>query len=451
MRIFPSLFVMIPVFALAFTEANDANACGGCFVQQSENTQVTGHRMILSVSKTQTTLWDQIVYTGEPASFAWVLPIKGQVNIELSSDALFETLDQLTQVQILSPQIICPQPPFCEGDNFGASGNVATSGAGGGSDGGVTVIAQEVVGPYETVQLAANDPTALQNWLSMNGYNVPADVKPVVDAYQAEGFAFLALKLVPGQGIDSMRPVRVTTPGATPVLPLRMVAAGTGAITPISLWLFSEGRYEPTNFPSFTLKQDDMVWDWDSSSSNYKALRQAEFDKSDGKAWHVESAEPFSIWQLDQLRWLAESQPKESGYADDMGNGAVEACDADLAALMEGIEESTLWLQKLHAELPRSALATDLEVGASMDQSVLPHILQLTKTTGTEPSCPTFPPCSDSSGGSNNPWDGFWGSNNNDAAGGGCAVTGTTGIPAALGMLGLSAALAFARRRRRSS
>ena len=116
--------------------------------------------------------------------------------------------------------------------------------------GGVTIIAEAVVGPFKTVQLAANDPLALKNWFMENSYNIPADVQPVIDAYLAEGFGFLALKLVPGQGVDSMRPVRVTAPGASPSLPLRMVAAGTGTTTPIELWVFGEGRYEPSNFPS---------------------------------------------------------------------------------------------------------------------------------------------------------------------------------------------------------
>src|SRR5262245_57075603 len=59
--------------------ASDAAACGGCFTtvvegQQGEGTQVSGHRMILSVRKDATSLWDQITYVGEPESFAWVLP-----------------------------------------------------------------------------------------------------------------------------------------------------------------------------------------------------------------------------------------------------------------------------------------------------------------------------------------------------------------------------------------
>jgi hypothetical protein len=32
-------------------------------------------------------------------------------------------------------------------------------------------------------------------------------------AYVEEGFGFVALKLVPGIGVDAIRPVRVTTPG----------------------------------------------------------------------------------------------------------------------------------------------------------------------------------------------------------------------------------------------
>ena len=73
-----------------------------------------------------------------------------------------------------------------------------------------------------------------------------------------------------------MRPVRVTTQGREPVLPLRMVAAGTGATVGITLWVVGEGRYEPQNFPSFVDPHDDIAWDWTQSKSNYTELRAAE-------------------------------------------------------------------------------------------------------------------------------------------------------------------------------
>jgi hypothetical protein len=102
-----SLCLAVPLVSIAMPPG-EAQACGGCFVQQSENTQVSGHRMVLSISPTQTTLWDQITYDGDPSEFAWVLPIKGQVQIGTSSDLLFGTLESATEVQIFSPQINCP-------------------------------------------------------------------------------------------------------------------------------------------------------------------------------------------------------------------------------------------------------------------------------------------------------------------------------------------------------
>src|SRR6185503_6319671 len=115
MRFPKALLLTVPLAALALTETRDASACGGCFTQQSENSQVTGHKMILSVSKTQSTLWDQIAYSGTPASFAWILPTKGIVEVGLSSDALFQNLDQDTRVTVASPIIQCSPPPGCGG------------------------------------------------------------------------------------------------------------------------------------------------------------------------------------------------------------------------------------------------------------------------------------------------------------------------------------------------
>lgn len=78
MRLWTVLLLALPL-STALAESRDASACGGCFVQQSENTQVTGHRMVLSLSKTESTLWDQFSYSGNPKDFAWVLPIHGVV------------------------------------------------------------------------------------------------------------------------------------------------------------------------------------------------------------------------------------------------------------------------------------------------------------------------------------------------------------------------------------
>src|SRR5579864_6997839 len=254
--------------ALVAATAQDARACGGCFIRPtSQNgTVVTDHRMIFSVSPTQSTLYDQIKYTGSPSDFAWVLPVHGQVGIGVSSDLLFTVLDQNTQTTILAPPYPC-QPCNCVQRNTagGASGSSGGGPSTAAVDAGVVVTSQQVVGPYSTVQLhptSTSDTMAVTSWLEANGYNIPTSVDPIIAAYVSEGFDFLAIKLVPGMGVQSMRPISVTSTGAALSLPLRMVAAGTGATVGITLWVVATGRYEPQNFTSFTIAASSLVWDW---------------------------------------------------------------------------------------------------------------------------------------------------------------------------------------------
>lgn len=451
MRNAKAWLLTVALAAAASAQARDAGACGGCFIAQSESTVVTGHKMILSISQQQTTLYDQIVYSGDPSSFAWILPVKGIANVGLSSDALFQALDQATTTTINSPQITCPPPPDCGFDSAGAF-------EGGGGEGGgsaedpVTVVAQNTVGPYETVQLNSADPGALSAWLTQHNYNVPSDVQPVINAYVSEGFDFLALKLVPGKGVSAMRPVRISTPGASAVLPLRMVAAGTGAITPITLWVLAEGRYDTVNLPSFTINQNQLVWNWNTQSSNYKELRQTGFAATQNKGWLVQAAEPFSKYGItepltDTVMW----EPTSSGYGDANGDGAEQEVADDLEALFGTIPDSSLWITRLNGELSRAALGADLELGAASDQSQVKRWFDLTSFIGAPPPCPSYPPCS---GGSGSPIGGFgfWGFGNDSGltgggSSGGCSTSNGDSAPM-LGGLALLAALAFARRRR---
>jgi hypothetical protein len=448
MKFAKALLLTVVMGAAVGAEVRDASACGGCFIAQSENTVVTGHKMILSVSQQQSTLYDQIVYAGDPSSFAWILPVKGLADLGLSSDALFQALDQETTVSVNSPTITCPPPPDCgyESDFGGGGGAGGSAGTGGGDP--VTVVAQKTVGPYEMVQLKSTDPNALAGWLSSHNYNVPADVQPVINAYVGEGFDFLALKLVPGKGVSAMRPVRVSTPGASPVLPLRMVAAGTGAITPITLWVLAEGRYDTVNMPSFQIEESELVWNWDTQSSNYTALKSATFAATQNLGWLVQAGEQFTKYNLtDSLMSSAMYDPLNSGYADDMGLGAEEAATEDLAALWGSIPDTNLWVTRLNGELSRAALGADLQLGAAADQSQVQRYFELTNSVGTPPPCQTFDPCPPGSPGSSSSggW-GLWGAGGPQGSGGGCAMTSGGGAPM-LGGLALLAALAFARRR----
>ncbi len=296
-------------FAAALTCSGDADACGGCFITPVQGndtgTIVTAHRMALSVSSTQTILWDQIQYTGSPSEFAWVLPVKPGARIEVGSEAWFDVLDAATGTSVTPPRLICKTPGtfFCSvapGMPVGASlgGCSASEDLAGGGDvlapDPVEVVSHGATGPYESAVIHSDVPGALSTWLLDHGYAIPDDVVPVIEAYQNEGFDFAALRLLPSAGVQQMRPVRVVQSGASPTLPLRMVAAGTGPRTAITLFVIGEGRYTTKNFPEVPIPRDSVSWDFDAARSNYALVRDSVY--SLGHSFFVPYSEPGALF-----------------------------------------------------------------------------------------------------------------------------------------------------------
>ena len=384
---------------------------------------ITDERMLLSVSPNATTLYDQIRYAGNPTSFAWVLPIKGTVTIGLSADVMFDSIDALTTTQITGPALNCPS---CGGGGIGCGGSAASaSGAdfngasGGGRASAVTVTKQENVGPYETVQLHSNTGTGdvLTQWLTDRGYQIPADVKTTIDAYVGEGFDFLAMKLLPNEGVQAMRPVRVTTPGAGFRFPLRMAAVGTGATVGITLWVVATGRYEPQNFPFFHIEDSDLVWDYKTSASNYTTLRAQNEAKFPGNGWEIESSIDINTQTISRAiesggASVSQTGGSVSGNPDDdyapidgidpsfdpdsgalldagtQGETAAEVESEDIAALIAPASgSSVVRVTRMRVDISHAAMTTDLVVRASADQAELSNRRLVTKSQNA-PACP---------------------------------------------------------------
>src|SRR5262249_37459776 len=159
------------------------------------------------------------------------------------------------------------------------------------------------------------------------------------------------------EGVTSMRPVRVTTPGGGLGLPLRMVAAGTGAITPVTLYVMSEGRYEVDNQPNLRVNPDLVVWDWDNDISNYRQGRGGLVDGSDGLGWLTESALHFNKQQLvNRVNQTIQINPGTTGWGDpDAGVQESDDAQQDLDTLFSGMEEQNIWVTRMYARLSRPA------------------------------------------------------------------------------------------------
>jgi hypothetical protein len=373
--------------------------------------------MLFVVSTTQSTLYDQLEYTGNPSSFAWVLPIRGTVDVGLSADVLFDSIDALTATQIVAPPQNCPPPPSCPG--FGSQSAAGYAGIGANVNTTVTVTKQENVGPYDTVQLHSADTSALENWLAQNGFVIPTAEQPVIGAYVAEGFDFLAMKLLPDQGVQAMRPVRVTTPGASFSLPLRMASIGTGVTVGITVWVVSDGRYEPQNFPFFHIDDSALVWDWSTNSSNYTTLRTSNETALGGKGWEIESSITLNE-QLISSVILSGGQYSSTAGVSSGGNlqalpsdatqdylpigdpdagadgGAYQSADdvraADIAALFVGLQGPNVRVTRIRSDIAHAAMTQDFVLQASSDQSEISNVRNVTKSANL--TCPVYRSCS---------------------------------------------------------
>ncbi len=410
-----ALGVAAAVSAVTFAGQRQASACGGCFHPPTQNvSDITDERMLLSVSSAQSTLYDQIEYSGTPSSFAWVLPIHGTVTVGLSAAVLFDSIDALTATQINPPPQNCPAPNCAFGNASAGSGS-SSSGGGGFDAPAVTVLAQANVGPYETVQLHSTDSSALVNWLTTNHFNIPAAVQPILDAYVKEGFDFLAMRLLPNQGVQAMRPVRVTTAGASLSLPLRMASIGTGAITGITIWVVADGRYEPQNFPTFHIDDSQLVWDWSSNISNYTTLRVQNESKLKNAGWEIESSIALNQQNIKSVilsggqyfgnggfssaapidatqDYLPVGSADGGAGAGDAGyESAEEVRDDDVNTLFAGLTGSTVRVTRMRSDIAQAAMTADFILQAASDQSELSNIRQVTQAVNL--TCPIYNGC----------------------------------------------------------
>jgi hypothetical protein len=180
--------------------------------------------------------------------------------------------------------------------------------------------------------------------LTTNGYSISADIDPVLDAYVTEGASFIALRLKPGVGVQQMTPVRLISPGASPIMPLRMVAAGTGAAVSLVLYVIGEGRYGAVDRP---------------------AAKDGLADECGPVAKALDTMDPTT-----QVVAPCEGEPNCSPPEGSMPSTLL-ACNgySDIAAALIGMHPRDVWITRLEANLPRTALETDLTVGAESEQA----------------------------------------------------------------------------------
>lgn len=385
---------------------------------------VGGHQVAIALSPTRTVLWDQIAYSGAPEDFAWVMPVPAGARVEVAASAWLEALDARTTTQVSSQEILCFDDSSGGGCGMGAAAGGVPSSAPAQRGPSVTVVHEGTVGPYQTATLKSTDPGGVAQWLTENGYKLPADIKPLLDDYTAQGRDFIALRLKPDTGIRSMRPVRVIMPGAITTFPMRMLSAGAGAAVALKVFVITEGRVQVEGFPGAEISAQELTWDFSAHTSNYDGARKDKLSGEGGTTWLTSytrqdpffspATEPSYYEGGDRSQsegliadayftqaaktgegspgCIAGNQsgmtgkvvdlcPPEGGACGAAGENEIDAqqfeCDGlkDLSAALIGLHPADVWLTRFEAELPRAALTRDLSFVPAAKQERVPNLI----------------------------------------------------------------------------
>src|SRR5262249_43885415 len=150
----------------------EAEACGGFFCSRSPVDQTAEH-IIFTVNDDHTvTAYVQIKYAGDKDDFAWIIPAPGVPKLATDfPDLAMQGLDVATQPQYYKRSCVFPPPQAAQGGAAGAPS---------GNNGGVTVIATQSVGPFDTVTLEGTSADVLVKWLQDNGYRITDKMIPLI-------------------------------------------------------------------------------------------------------------------------------------------------------------------------------------------------------------------------------------------------------------------------------
>jgi MYXO-CTERM domain-containing protein len=273
-------------------------------------------QIIFEVEDAHITAHVLIKYAGDPESFAWIVPVPSLPELGLSEDIAFGILDNATQPSIFTrTERMCPdteyrceyhRPPVCPSDPgeaqpgsaadagaaFGAGG-----GAGGGDGdsapadgaGGVQVIAREQIGDYDTVIFTAEEAATAVAWLQDEGFIVNDTTTPYMQPYLDADMLFVASKLVPGAGVDSIKPLRMRYEGDMPMIPLQLTAVAAEPHLTVTSYIFGDAYYEPVDHPLMAVGPEDISVD-DRGRSNYPMVLARLSDAAGGDGFVREFA-----------------------------------------------------------------------------------------------------------------------------------------------------------------
>jgi hypothetical protein len=155
----------------------------------------------------------------------------------------------------------------------------------------VEVFASGEVGPFGFDVIGSEDPDALIIWLRDNGYMVTEQMEPLINVYVQEQMVFLAMRLLPEQGVQGIQPIKVTYETERPMIPLRLTAVAANPDMAVLVWFYAEKQAIPTNYAHMEIADDELTF-FTFGGNNYRSLLGQRANEYGGQAFITEYAAP---------------------------------------------------------------------------------------------------------------------------------------------------------------
>ncbi len=128
----------------------------------------------------------------------------------------------------------------------------------------VTIEAQYIVGEYDILILSAKESSGLKEWLTENGYKIPAGAEEVLEPYIKSNLKFFVVKVnekekkkMPG---EFLRPIQISFSSPKFMLPIRLGMANADGDQDMIVYAFTKkGRIESTNYRTVSLPTGNNI------------------------------------------------------------------------------------------------------------------------------------------------------------------------------------------------
>jgi hypothetical protein len=255
----------------------------------------------------------QIRYQGDPARFAWLVPMPEVPEVAIGSQPLFDALlaSSVPSYGVRTTQMRCDGTTSTT-ESTGC-GNARSSPSIGGTASQHMQAADmmdpigKTVGSFDVTILQPQSSDEVLSWLMDNGFQLPERSLELVERYVAQGSVFAAVRLVPGAGVQEIHPIVFRYHGTRPSIPIQLTAVAATPDMRVRVFFLGAGRMVPSNYRHVELNQARL--DWPTFVSNYEtAVTRAVDETGDGHGFVTEYAGTSNVTDQSQIydtRWDA--------------------------------------------------------------------------------------------------------------------------------------------------